>query len=256
MTSGVGVTAHEGVEIVPTAANCAEVANHEHGLVLEAGRSMLDHAIRAGDALLQARVQCDDGGWLDWLNANFAGGVPTAQSYMRIANYADIVKAAGIDTITDARAYLRGLSGPHEAQRGRHKKFSEEIVAEARRLRESGVVYAEIGRLLGVSPSTVRAWCDPSLGEKWRRQVTEHQRRRRARLKEEREREHEKEVRRAARRAGHAIAEAYALAERMQDVIGRAHSEASDHEARAALSRAGEHYRKMRDEVVRALGVA
>lgn len=46
------------------------------------------------------------------------------------------------------------------------------------------------------------------------------------------------------------------MAERMQDVLGRAHSESTDPEGRRALSVAGEHYRKMRDEIVRALGVS
>lgn len=69
-------------------------------------------------------------------------------------------------------------------------------------------------------------------------------------------REHERrQIKRALRSAGKALSEAYAAAERMQDVIAQAHREASDREVRRALSVAGEHHRKMRDEIVRALGV-
>jgi hypothetical protein len=57
------------------------------------------------------------------------------------------------------------------------------------------------------------------------------------------------------RKAGAGLAEAYAMAERMQDVIGQAEREAGTREARAALREAGAHYRRMRDEIVRALGV-
>jgi hypothetical protein len=71
-----------------------------------------------------------------------------------------------------------------------------------------------------------------------------------------RERAHNLKVRRAARKAGGALAEAYAVAERMQDTIAQAHREATDREAREALALAGEHHRKMRDQIVRALGVS
>jgi len=46
------------------------------------------------------------------------------------------------------------------------------------------------------------------------------------------------------------------MGESFQDVLGQAHREEDDREAREAWARAGEHYRKMRDEIVRALGVA
>lgn len=66
--------------------------------------------------------------------------------------------------------------------------------------------------------------------------------------------EPERRAKRTVRKAGGAIAEAWAMSERMQDVLGQAHREAEDMDARRALSEAGTHYRRMRDEVVRALG--
>ena len=47
-----------------------------------------------------------------------------------------------------------------------------------------------------------------------------------------------------------------AVEQRMQDVLAQAQRETQDSEAREALSRAGVHYRKMRDEIVRALGIS
>jgi hypothetical protein len=65
----------------------------------------------------------------------------------------------------------------------------------------------------------------------------------------------EQTISRAVRKAGAATQEAWSMAERFQDVIAQAQRETEDREARAALSRAGEHHRKMRDEIVKALGV-
>jgi hypothetical protein len=62
-------------------------------------------------------------------------------------------------------------------------------------------------------------------------------------------------VKTALRKAGVAIAEAYTSAERMQDLIGQAHREAEDLEIRRHLALAGEHYRAMRDEIVKAAGI-
>ncbi len=52
---------------------------------------------------------------------------------------------------------------------------------------------------------------------------------------------------------GAAISELCAMAEKMQDLLAQAHDEITGTEERAALSRAGESNRKMRDEFVRAL---
>lgn len=68
--------------------------------------------------------------------------------------------------------------------------------------------------------------------------------------------ERDQAIKRAVRKHGGARAEAYAMAERMQDVLAQAQRETEDRDARRALSEAGVHYRRMRDEIVRALGVA
>lgn len=52
---------------------------------------------------------------------------------------------------------------------------------------------------------------------------------------------------------GTAGTRAYVMAERMLVLLPQAYDEATDPEERAALSRAGEHLRDMRDHIVRAL---
>lgn len=68
--------------------------------------------------------------------------------------------------------------------------------------------------------------------------------------------ERQRAAKRAAWKARGAIKDLYAATEKMQDTLGQAHGEATDREAREALSLAGEHYRKMRDEIYRALAVS
>jgi ParB family chromosome partitioning protein len=63
----------------------AETANREHGLVLQAGGSMVEHAIRAGEALTAVKAQLQHGEWLAWLAENFDGSERMAQRYMLVA---------------------------------------------------------------------------------------------------------------------------------------------------------------------------
>lgn len=98
----------------------------------------------------------------------------------------------------------------------------------------------------------MNGWLRP---ESVKQYSTRKARRRSVELRAAREQAKAAEIKRAVRKAGAATAEAWAMAERFQDVIAQAQDETQDSEARAALSRAGEHYRKMRDEIVKALGV-
>lgn len=64
----------------------ADIANREHRLVIEAVGSMVEHATRAGDALIAAKVKVRHGDWLPWLADNFDASERTAQVYMQIAS--------------------------------------------------------------------------------------------------------------------------------------------------------------------------
>lgn len=51
--------------------------------------SAVQHAIRAGELLTEAKAQVNHGEWLPWLAQNFAAGARTAQNYMRLAGHAE-----------------------------------------------------------------------------------------------------------------------------------------------------------------------
>jgi hypothetical protein len=63
----------------------ARTANGEHALARSSAESFLEHAIRCGEALLEAKQLVGHGDWLPWLNAHFNGSERIAQQYMRLA---------------------------------------------------------------------------------------------------------------------------------------------------------------------------
>ena len=74
-----------GQAIVELPASIADRANAEHAACLAAASDALDHAMRAGDLLAEAKSGCEHGQWQQWLADNFDGSVRLAQSYMRLA---------------------------------------------------------------------------------------------------------------------------------------------------------------------------
>jgi hypothetical protein len=49
--------------------------------------------IDIGDLLLEAKAQCEHGQWLDWLSAEFAWSVDSAERYMRVAELAAKIRS-------------------------------------------------------------------------------------------------------------------------------------------------------------------
>jgi Protein of unknown function (DUF3102)/DNA methylase len=100
----------------------AMIANEEHALAQQAFASTLEHAWRAGDALIEAKRQQRHGEWLPWLAANFDGSDRTARVYMQIA--ANWQTSADLDESSILRAlkaipkktgnYGRNAAGAHE----------------------------------------------------------------------------------------------------------------------------------------------
>jgi hypothetical protein len=67
-------------------------------------QSAVQHAIRAGELLIDAKAQVKHGGWLPWLEANFPLSERTARNYMRMAEKSATV--ADLPTIREAVALL------------------------------------------------------------------------------------------------------------------------------------------------------
>lgn len=78
-------------EIVNDLDQLAVIANQEHDLALQAYGATVEHAWRAGHALIEAKKRIIHGEWLPWLEVNFEGSQPTASRYMQIrANYSHV----------------------------------------------------------------------------------------------------------------------------------------------------------------------
>lgn len=237
-----------------TLAELAVTANTEHRCAEQAGVTMLDHAIRAGEALLAARERSPAGEWSNWVADNIDAALVTVQLYMRLARYRDVIETLPDPptSIKRAKFLLIGLptTTPDNGQ-----EIPAGPANEARRLRDEGLTYKAIGELFGVSYQTIRRWIDPDVLMRSKESSRRSSKKRHEAAKALRQKELAEAAKKAARKAGADAADAYAMAERLQDVLGRAHRNTDDREAREAWARAGEHYRKMRDEIVRALGV-
>jgi Protein of unknown function (DUF3102) len=99
----------EGSNRLPVLA--AEIMR-EHAEARRAAQMSVEHAIKAGEALLEAKKALGHGKWLPWLSDNCAMSERTAQLYMRLAkrkaklenrDVADLTIRGAIKAITDER---------------------------------------------------------------------------------------------------------------------------------------------------------
>jgi hypothetical protein len=80
----------------------ADEINREHVEARSAYGSAVDHALRVGELLTQAKKQCPHGGWLPWLKDNCPQiAERTAQAYMRLHRERDrLPKSATVADLT------------------------------------------------------------------------------------------------------------------------------------------------------------
>ena len=71
----------------------AQQINEEHQKVTEALKAGLEHAVRAGELLIQTKEKVAHGKWLPWLEENCKFSERTAQAYMRVAREFPKLKA-------------------------------------------------------------------------------------------------------------------------------------------------------------------
>ncbi len=237
-----------------------DVARREHGFAsseeehaITAANSSLTHAVASGKALLEARSRCVvKGEWKAWIERNFPSE-PVAYRYMHLANNPDLV--AECRTVDGARRAIRARGDslpalPAMPLRHAEAEFASDLHAEGR-------TYKEIAEICDVNYS--RAWelvNHERKKELRRKREQRDQTKKREHAREGKRRKREEAVKRAVKKAGAATQEAYALVERLQDVLAQAQREATDPEARESLDLAGQHHRRTRDQVVRSLGVS
>jgi hypothetical protein len=228
-------------EVLDTASltDLAVVINREHGLALEAGNTMIGHAIRAGEALLAAKQLIRRGEWEDWLAENFVGrSIISAQQYMRIARHKHVVLEA---QATNMKGALRVLHG------GRDSRIDPVQEAEVLRLRAKGLTYQAIAEQLDIPPSRVAKWCNPKAEQRRLRRA--HARTiagRRALNRQKRDA--------LVKRAGGQVAEAYALIRRALKALERAAEVEPDRDAKRAIQNATNRLYGAEDEIVAAIG--
>ena len=87
--------------------------NEEHRACEQAVISAVEHAIRAGEMLLEAKERAGHGNWGDWLRENFEGSERHAQRYMHIARRKDELNPTRVSGLS-LRGALRELSAPSE----------------------------------------------------------------------------------------------------------------------------------------------
>jgi predicted transcriptional regulator len=231
-------------------------AREGHEGVLRASVDIIESAAYAGDALLQLKPRVPAGTWRQWIEDNLPITYASAHLYMRCAENRALIREQGWTRINEVKTGLGELIAPNHKGKGRTGRAKPEWMKDlARSMRNDGENCTAIARELGVSPAAVRCWVDPEYEALSRRKVAAINKRRIQGARLLREQERAAAIKRAVRKAGAAEQELYAMAERMQDAMGQAHREATDPEKRQHYALAGQWYRRMRDEIVRGLGV-
>lgn len=111
----------------------AVTARTEYGHVITHARAAVEHAIRCGEALNEARQQVAPGLWGVWLAANVRVTNGTARVYMHLAEHRELVLASGEQlTITGAVELLRE-KGVIRRQQRELKSVSERPAPSPRR---------------------------------------------------------------------------------------------------------------------------
>lgn len=135
----------------------ASIANRAHKRIHLAGRDLIEHAIRAGDALLKARARVPHGEWIDWATEHLDMHITTAYRYMRIAEHQDRVLASDAQSIETAIQLLADLPRRGTGPRG----YSDADKADWIKLADQ-IGIKPAARALGVSPSTMHKWTSPN----------------------------------------------------------------------------------------------
>lgn len=228
----------EVVRPAPTLGELADTANRESTLAFEAGTAMIQHAINAGEALLAAKAQLQRGQWQDWVAEYFERSPAVAAQCMRVARHKQIVIES---QATNFKGALRVL---HRGD-ARDSRIDPVETAEMQRLRSQGMTYQQIADELEVPVSRVGRRLNP-VAE--RRRLEAAKRRtiagRRALNRQKRDA--------TAKKAGGAIAEAYALVRKALQACERAVEDASAVEVKRAVQDATNRLYNAEDALVKA----
>lgn len=128
----------------------------EHQLAQDAFQSAVEHAVRCGELLNEAKAQVPHGAWLPWLNEHFPASHRTAQGYMRLARHAADAQALAHLGIEGA---LRSLAAPAPQRltcdQARH--LTDEVRADLQRMRSIHPAAAQALELSALELNTRQA---------------------------------------------------------------------------------------------------
>lgn len=122
----------------------AEQINEENRLCEESLRAGLEHALRAGALLLEAKARCDHGTWGAWLRENCEVSERTAQAYMRVARERPALESK-TQRVADLsfRAALQELAAPRAAENYTVRN-AEQATAMAQEVSRAGKLCGEL----------------------------------------------------------------------------------------------------------------
>jgi hypothetical protein len=231
----------EAPAALETLEELADAVRREHALAAQAGATMVEHAIRAGDALRAAKNQIERGGWERWIAQEFPDKhAKTLRLYMRLSKYQEHVRTMQPGSIVHAQQLLAGEAiRPHET----------ELRDAARNLSQRGKTQKQITAELGVSLYAVQSWLNPRLLERRRSLRAQESRAARRAL-------HQQQRQSSVRKVGGPIAEGYALVRRALQTMEHASEGQLDSEARQAVLKAISRLHAAEDQIVRASKLA
>lgn len=182
-------TALAVVEPELTLEDLAAAYDREHALVLESAVQLVEHAIRAGEALRAMKERVPRGQWVDFLLERFPDrSLVTSYQYMRIAAYADKVRDTQPTSIKGAIRALAGLPSIAGEDPGT-REMARQLYATGR------YTYRQIAEELDCSRGSIHNWIKP-------RQYEAQKRAKSARTVQERRALRAQQRRRAVRSVG------------------------------------------------------
>ena len=239
------------VEVETELDRLADTIRAEIGLIDQASQSWVEHAILAGEALIQAQAQVALYDWGRWLEANVPGlALKYAGQFMRAAFNKSAVLSSGARTSLDFKELLPAL--PYRPVRKR-TRATPELLRHIKERRNAGLSWNALGRELDLAPNTVRAYVD---AEYRKRNEASTARGRKACMRRKRaaelalERQERDQL--AAQRGGD-ISVVYASLRKSALLLDRLIRQAESEDVRFSLDRARYHLHKTDNAITAAL---
>ncbi len=113
---------------LPALNDLARRIKEEHQACRDAAQSAVEHAVAAGQLLLEAKAGLPHGQWLPWLNERCDVSERTAQVYMRLARELPKIEPGKAQRVADLplRQALKELAEPEKAERTKPDTWSVE----------------------------------------------------------------------------------------------------------------------------------